>query len=154
MVNIVLVEPRIPQNTGNIGRLCVGSNAKLHLIRPLGFEINDKNVKRAGLDYWDDLDITIWDSLSHFHEVHPISNRHFFATTKTKQNYFDIKYEENDFIYFGREDAGLPIELINENSNNAITIPMSEKIRSINLANSVGIILYETIRQNFKDFNA
>ena len=153
MINIVLVEPRIPQNTGNIGRLCVGSGAKLHLIKPLGFAIDDKSVKRAGLDYWDDLDITIWDSLTHFHENNPINERHFFATTKTKQNYFDVQFESGDFFYFGREDAGLPESLIDAHKQNTITIPMNDKIRSINLANSVGIILYESIRQNYKDFD-
>jgi tRNA (cytidine/uridine-2'-O-)-methyltransferase len=148
MINIVLVYPKIPSNTGNIGRLAVGSDATLHLIKPLGFNIDDKSVKRAGLDYWADVDLKIWDTLDEFWLNNPKNDRHFFATTKTDKKYYDVKFQVGDFIYFGAEDAGLPIELIKSNFANAITIPMNTKIRSINLSNSVGIILYEVIRQN------
>jgi len=148
MINIVLVYPKIPSNTGNIGRLAVGSEATLHLIKPLGFDIDDKSVKRAGLDYWSDVDLHIWESLDEFHDTYPLDNRHFFATTKTDKNYFDVEFQRGDFVYFGAEDAGLPMELIESNFDNAITILMSDKIRSINLSNSVGIILYEAIRQS------
>jgi len=148
MINIVLVEPRIPLNTGNIGRLCVGAEATLHLVEPLGFLIDDKMIRRAGLDYWKDVDLVIHKSLDDFHKIYPINERHFFATTKTDKLYFEVEYQKGDFIYFGREDAGLNESLIATNQDNTITIPMSNKIRSINLANSVGIVLYECIRQN------
>jgi tRNA (cytidine/uridine-2'-O-)-methyltransferase len=151
MLNIVLVEPRIPQNTGNIARVCVGLNASLHLIEPFGFTLSDKYVKRAGMDYWDKLSLFTYRNLEHFWQTHPFNNRHFLATTKTNTQYFDIDYKTNDFIYFGREDAGLDEKLINKYSNQTITIPMSKDIRSINLSNSVSIIAYEIVRQNINN---
>lgn len=149
MFNIVLVTPQIPGNTGTIGRICVATNSTLHLIKPLGFNIDDKSVKRAGLDYWGDLKLKVYDSLDEFLELNPIDDRHFFATTKSSENYFEAKFKKGDFLYFGREDGGLPEDLMAKNSANKIKIPMSSKTRSINLGVSVGIILYEAIKQNF-----
>jgi tRNA (cytidine/uridine-2'-O-)-methyltransferase len=151
MINIVLVEPRIPQNTGNIARVCVGLNASLHLIEPLGFTLSDKYVKRAGMDYWEKLDLYTYIDLEHFWQKHPFDDRHFLATTKIDKKYCDINYQKNDYIYFGREDAGLDENLIKKYKHQAITIPMSDNIRSINLANSVSIIAYEALRQNINE---
>lgn len=147
MFNIVLVEPQIPSNTGNIMRLCAGCDAVLHIIRPTGFLFSDKNLKRAGMDYIASTKIEIWDDLESFWNKNPISKRHFFASTKNKQNYCDIKYFSNDYIYFGREDKGISEDILNKYKVNNITILMNNKIRSINLSNSVAIILYEGIRQ-------
>lgn len=152
MFNIVLLEPRIPQNTGTIGRLAFAMNCKLHLIKPYGFEITEKALRRAGLDYWTDLDVQEYDNIEDFWAKHPMSTRHFFATTKTTQVYFDAKYEVGDYFYFGREDAGLPEELLAKNEQGCITIPMTNDARSLNIANSVSIVAYEALRQNFKDF--
>jgi tRNA (cytidine/uridine-2'-O-)-methyltransferase len=150
MINIVLVEPQIPPNTGNIGRLCVGSKAHLHIIKPIGFDMTDKYLKRAGMDYWQHLEYSVWDDFASFTKNNPITDRHFFATTKTNTPYFTKKFLSGDFIYFGREDRGLPSLLLEQNSKNSITIPIEENARSLNLANSVAIILYEAMRQNFK----
>ncbi len=153
MFNIVLLEPRIPGNVGTIGRLAFALNCTLHLIKPYGFgDITKKEVKRAGLDYWDDLDLKEYDNIEDFWNINPLSNKHFFATTKTQQNYFEVKFSENDFLYFGREDAGLPQNLLEKNKDNCITIPMKNNARSLNLANSVSIIAYEALRQNYIDF--
>jgi len=151
--NIVLLEPRIPGNVGTIGRLAFALNCKLHLIKPYGFgEITEKEVRRAGLDYWFDLDVTEYENIEDFWSKNPFSNRHFFATTKTKQTYFDAKYEVGDYFYFGREDAGLPETLLAKNEKGCVTIPMTNNARSLNIANSVSIVAYEALRQNFKDF--
>lgn len=147
MFNIVLVEPRIPQNTGNIGRLCVAGWARLHLIHPLGFILSQKEIKRSGMDYWEKLEIIEWDSLASFHEAHPISSTHFFLSTKSSQTYYDANFKDECFIYFGREDAGLPQDLLNSNAKQCYKLPMREG-RSINLATCVGAVLYEAIRQN------
>ena len=153
MFNIVLVEPQIAPNTGNIGRLCVATNSKLHIIKPIGFNIDDKAVRRAGLDYWKDLNLKIWDNIDNFWEENSINNNHFFATTKTEQNYFEVKFLDNSFIYFGREDQGLNKSILSKIPENNITIPMiQDTTRSLNLSNSVSIILYDAIRQNFKSF--
>ena len=153
MFNIVLVHPQIPQNTGAIGRLCVNCNCRLHIIKPTCFEINDKNVKRAGLDYWNLLDLTVWESLDDFMHTHENQiERFFFATTKTKTPYFNAKFKDGDFIFFGGESTGLPMELMQKNWKNTITIPMGKNGRSLNLAMAVGIVLYDAIRQNFDDF--
>ncbi len=153
MFNIVLHEPRIPGNVGTIGRLAFALNCTLHLIKPYGFgEITEKEVRRAGLDYWFDLDVREYENIEDFWAKNPISNRHFFATTKTNKVYFDAKFEPNDFIYFGREDAGLPESIMNKNSEGCITIPMTNDARSLNIANSVSIIAYEALRQNFSEF--
>jgi len=151
--NIVLLEPRIPGNVGTIGRLAFALNCKLHLIKPYGFgEITEKEVRRAGLDYWFDLDVTEYENIEDFWSKNPFSNRHFFATTKTKQTYFDAKYEVGDYFYFGREDAGLPETLLAKNEKGCVTIPMTNNARSLNIANSVSIVAYEALRQNFKEF--
>jgi tRNA (cytidine/uridine-2'-O-)-methyltransferase len=152
MFNFVLVEPQIPPNTGTIGRLCVNLGATLHLVKPLGFDIDDKAVSRAGLDYWKDLDLYEYENIEEFWSKNPLNKRHFFATTKTEQVYFDAKFEVDDFIYFGREDAGLPEDLLAKNEEGCITIPMTNDARSLNIANSVSIIAYEALRQNFNSF--
>ncbi len=152
MFNIVLLEPRIPQNTGTIGRLAFALNCKLHLIKPYGFEISEKALRRAGLDYWKDLEVFEYENIEDFWSKNPFSERHFFATTKTKQVYFDAKYEVGDYFYFGREDAGLPESLLAKNEKGCITIPMTNEARSLNIANSVSIVAYEALRQNFDKF--
>ena len=153
MFNIVLVEPRIPGNVGTIGRLAYATGSKLHLIKPYGFgDITEKEVRRAGLDYWFDLEVYEYENIEKFWQKHPFNNRHFLATTKTKQVYFDIKYKKDDFFYFGREDAGLPKSILDINKKNCITIPMVNDARSLNLANSVSIVIYEAIRQNIGSF--
>ncbi|NWF66339.1 MAG: tRNA (cytidine(34)-2'-O)-methyltransferase [Campylobacterales bacterium] len=152
MFNIVLVNPQIPPNTGNIGRLCVATNSKLHIVKPIGFDMSEKALKRAGLDYWKDLNIEVHESIDEFLEKYPIDDRHFFATTKAIKYHFQAKFQPNDFLYFGREDAGLDINLMKNNELNMIKIPMSEKTRSINLATAVSVVLYEAIRQNFEEF--
>lgn len=148
MFNIVLVEPRIPQNTGNIGRLCVAGWARLHLIHPLGFSLSQKEIKRSGMDYWQKLDVREWDNLPSFWEKHPIDSQHFFLSTKGTQNHFDAKFGDECFLYFGREDAGLSEEILSQNQSQTYKLPMREG-RSINLATCVGAVLYEAIRQNF-----
>lgn len=153
MFNIVLVHPQIPQNTGSIGRMCVNADCALHIIKPTMFEINDKTVKRAGLDYWPLLEVHIWENLEAFLEANKEHlNRFFFATTKTKKPYFEAKFEKGDFIFFGGESTGLPLELMQMKWENAITIPMGKNGRSLNQATSAGIILYDAIRQNFSQF--
>ena len=153
MFNIVLLEPRIPGNVGTIGRLAFALNCRLHLIKPYGFgEITEKEVRRAGLDYWYDLDITEYENIEEFWAKNPFNERHFFATTKTKQVYFEASFEVGDYLYFGREDAGLPEDLLAKNEKGCITIPMTNDARSLNIANSVSIIAYEALRQNFKEF--
>lgn len=146
MFNIVLVEPQIPQNTGSIGRMCVNLGAKLHLIEPMCFSIDEKAIKRAGLDYWKELDLTVWESLDTFLANNPIERMHF-ATTKVDTIYWDAEYKEGDYIVFGAETKGLPEELLKENLDKCITIPMGEKGRSLNLATSTGIVTYEALRQ-------
>ena len=149
-LNIVLVEPEIPQNTGNIARTCAAIDAKLHLVRPLGFEISDKYVKRAGLDYWDKLDIEEHNSLSDFLKKYPVNNNMFLVTTKGQHCYSDVNYSKLDevFLLFGKETKGLPESLLKEHLENTIRIPMRETLRSLNLSNSVAIVAYEVFRQN------
>lgn len=152
-INIVMVEPEIPQNTGNIARTCAAIGAKLHLVKPLGFEISDKYLKRAGLDYWDKLEIEEHESLNEFLEKYPINNNMFLATTKAKHCYSDVDYSKFDeiFILFGKETKGLPETLLLDNLDNTIRIPMRQTLRSLNLANSVAIVVYEVLRQkNFE----
>ncbi|RXJ60155.1 tRNA (cytidine(34)-2'-O)-methyltransferase [Candidatus Marinarcus aquaticus] len=153
MFNLVLHEPRIPGNVGTIGRLAFAMNCTLHLIKPYGFgEITEKEVRRAGLDYWFDLDVREYENIEDFWSKHPLNERHFFATTKTKQLYFDMRYQKGDYFYFGREDAGLPESFLALNEQGCITIPMTNDARSLNIANSVSIVAYEALRQNFKEF--
>ena len=145
-LNIVLVEPQIPQNTGNISRTCAVTGARLHLIRPLGFEISDKHLKRAGLDYWDKLDITYYDNLEDFFNKNKGGN-FFYFTTKGKYVHSEVEYPENSYLIFGREDRGLPEALLYENPESCVRIPMRNELRSLNLSNSVAIAVYEVLRQ-------
>jgi tRNA (cytidine/uridine-2'-O-)-methyltransferase len=145
MFNVVLVEPEIPPNTGNVGRLCLATKSTLHLVKPLGFSLDDRQLKRVGLDYWDDVDLKVWDSLDELMRSNAAA-RYFFVTTKTKHGYWDVKFRPGDFLIFGRETKGLPEKLLIENAKDCITIPM-EGTRSLNLATAVGIVLYEAIRQ-------
>lgn len=151
MFNIVLVHPQIPQNTGCIGRICVNTNSSLHIIKPTCFDIDDKKIKRAGLDYWPLLDLHVYENLDDFLDKHANqTDRFFFATTKSKTSYFNINFKKGDYLFFGGESTGLPMELMQKKWANAITIPMWENGRSLNQAVSVGIVLYEAIRQNFQ----
>jgi len=150
--NIVLVEPQIPPNTGTIGRLCVNLGATLHLVKPLGFDIDDKAVTRAGLDYWKELDLIVWDSFDEFLEAHPIDKRTHLATTKTDKLYFQAEFKKGDYILFGSETKGLREDILLDNAEQCITIPMGTKGRSLNLAMSVGIVTYEALRQNYNGF--
>jgi tRNA (cytidine/uridine-2'-O-)-methyltransferase len=152
MFNIVLVEPQIPPNTGTIGRLCVNLGATLHLIKPLGFDIDDKAVSRAGLDYWKELDLHVWESLEEFLVAHPIDHHTHLATTKTDRLYFDATFDRGDYILFGSETKGIREDLLMDHKDRCITIPMGEKGRSLNLGISVGIVTYEALRQNYKGF--
>ncbi len=145
-LNIVLVEPQIPQNTGNISRTCAVTGAALHLIKPYGFQISDKHLKRAGLDYWDKLEIYEYNNLDEFFEKNKGGSFYYF-TTKGTNVYSDVSYPDNSFILFGREDKGLPESLLYENKENCVRIPMRPELRSLNLSNSVAIATYEILRQ-------
>ena len=145
-MNIVLLEPEMPANTGNIGRTCVATNSRLHLIEPLGFKLNEKMLKRAGLDYWDKLDVTVYSDYQDFLDKNP-GAKIYMATTKGRHVYSDVSYEPDCFIMFGKESAGIPEEILHENKENSIRIPMNPSIRSLNLSNSVAIVLYEALRQ-------
>ena len=147
MLHIILIEPRIPQNTGNIGRLCVAANATLHLIHPLGFCLGEKSLKRAGLDYWQYLQKYEWDSVEHFWAHYPLDSRHFFLTTKADKPYYHARFDKECFLYFGREDAGISEEILRANASQCLAIPMTAQARSLNLATSVGIVAYEVLRQ-------
>jgi tRNA (cytidine/uridine-2'-O-)-methyltransferase len=148
--NIVLVEPEIPQNTGNIVRTCAATGATLHLVGPLGFSIEDKYLKRAGLDYWDEADIKYYNSLEEFLDKYR-GKTFYYSTTKAVNNYCDVSFEDDCFILFGKETAGLPEELLKDNKEYCIRIPMRNNIRSLNLSNSVAIVLFEALRQ--QNFN-
>ena len=147
MLNIVLFEPEIPANTGNIGRTCVATNTRLHLIEPLGFRLNEKNLKRAGMDYWNDLDVTTYIDFNDFLEKNP-GAKIYMATTKAANVYTEVNYEPDCYIMFGKESAGIPEEILVEHKDTCIRIPMVGDIRSLNLGNSVAIVLYEALRQN------
>ena len=147
MLNIILYEPEMPLNTGIIGRTCVATNTRLHLIEPLGFKLNDKAIRRAGLDYWDKLDVTVYCDFSDFLEKNPDA-KIYMATTKAKKVYTEIAYEPDCYLMFGKESGGIPEELLIKNQENCIRIPMWGEIRSLNLANSAAILLYEALRQN------
>ncbi|MBE6836420.1 MAG: tRNA (uridine(34)/cytosine(34)/5-carboxymethylaminomethyluridine(34)-2'-O)-methyltransferase TrmL [Ruminococcus sp.] len=144
-LNIVLVEPQIPQNTGNISRTCAVTGAALHLVKPYGFTITDKQLKRAGLDYWDKLEIYEYESLDDFFEKN--KGEYYFFTTKGENTYSDIKYTNDCFLVFGREDKGLPERLLFENRKNCVRVPMRNNLRSLNLSNTVAIATYEVLRQ-------
>lgn len=144
-LNIVLLEPQIPQNTGNISRTCAVTGARLHLIRPFGFEIDDKHLKRAGLDYWDKLDISYYDNIEQFYEKN--SGEYFYFTTKGRSVHSDVEYPDNAYLIFGREDRGIPEEILYHNEKHCVRIPMRNNLRSLNLSNSVAIGVYEVLRQ-------
>lgn len=150
MMNIVLHEPEIPFNTGNIGRTCVSTGTKLHLIKPLGFSIDDKSLKRAGLDYWKDLDVFYYENFNQFIEKNK-NAKIFMATTKAKNLYSDVKYPDDSFIMFGKESAGIPEDILINYKETAIRIPMKENYRSLNLSTSVAIALFEALKQ--QNFN-
>jgi len=153
MFNIVLVEPRMPGNVGTVGRLAYALDCTLHLIKPYGFgDITEKQVRRAGLDYWFKLDVREYDNIEEFWSKNPFSAHHYFATTKTTQTYFDVNFEPGDYLYFGREDNGLPQELLDKRMESCITIPMANQARSLNMANAVSVVAYEALRQNFASF--
>lgn len=147
MLNIVLFEPEIPANTGNIGRTCVATGTRLHLIEPLGFRLDEKSLKRAGMDYWKDLDVTTYIDFDDFMEKNP-NAKIYMATTKAPNVYTDIKYEPDCYIMFGKESAGIPEEILVHHKEESIRIPMVGDIRSLNLGNSVAVVLYEALRQN------
>ena len=146
MLNIVLVEPEIPQNAGNIARTCAATKTRLHMIRPLGFEVTDKYLKRAGLDYWHLVEIFYYDSFEELKAKYP-DGRFFFFTTKARKTHCDAEYKDGDFLVFGKETKGLPEELLLENEETCVRIPMLEEARSLNLGNSVAIAVYEALRQ-------
>jgi tRNA (cytidine/uridine-2'-O-)-methyltransferase len=147
MLHVVLVEPEIPPNTGNVGRLCLATGAHLHLVQPLGFSIDDRTLKRAGLDYWKDVQVTVWESFAALQAAQSPETRYFFLTTKTDRPYWDEHFRDGDFLVFGRETKGLPEPLLAANRDRLLTIPMTAQTRSLNLATSVGIVLYEAVRQ-------
>ena len=150
-INIVLLEPEIPQNTGNIARTCAATGAALHLIRPLGFTIDDAKLKRAGLDYWHQLDITYYDGIEDFYNKNPEATVYYFST-KAPRSYTDIKYPEKVYLMFGKETKGLPEELLAKNGDFCVRIPMRDGLRSLNLSNSAAIAVYEALRQrDFRD---
>ena len=149
-INIVLLEPQIPQNTGNIARTCAATGASLHLIRPMGFEVDDKKLKRAGLDYWHALDITYYDGIEDFRAKNLDAEIYYFST-KAQSRYSDVSYPEKVYLMFGREDAGLPEELLLENRDRCVRMPMRTNLRSLNLSNTVAIAVYEVLRQ--RDFD-
>lgn len=146
-MNIILHQPEIPANTGNIGRTCAATGTALHLIEPLGFRLDEKSIRRAGMDYWEHLDVTRYINYREFWEKHPEA-KIWFATTKAKQVYSEVSFGPDDYIMFGKESAGIPEDILVQNPETCIRIPMLEEIRSLNLANSVAIVLYEALRQN------
>ncbi len=145
-MNIVLHQPEIPANTGNIGRTCVATGTSLHLIEPLGFLLNEKAVKRAGMDYWEKLDLHRYMNYADFKKKNPDS-KVWFATTKAKQSYTEVTFSPDDYIMFGKESGGIPLDILNSDPAQCIRIPMGHDIRSLNLSNSVAIVLYEALRQ-------
>jgi tRNA (cytidine/uridine-2'-O-)-methyltransferase len=147
MFNVVLLEPEIPPNTGNIGRLCLATRSTLHLVQPLGFDIDDRTLQRAGLDYWKAVDVRLWPSFTELQRGQTAGARYFFLTTKTTRAYYDQAFEPGDFLVFGRETKGLPEPLLNANASHLLTIPM-HGTRSLNLATAVAIVLFEAVRQN------
>lgn len=145
MLNIVLVEPEIPQNTGNIARTCAATGSRLHLVRPLGFAIDDRKLKRAGLDYWHLLDITYYDGLNDFFAKN--KGRFFYFTTKAPRTYCEVQYQDGDYLVFGKETAGLPEELLHDHPDDCVRLPMIDGARSLNLSNTVAVGVFEALRQ-------
>lgn len=152
MFNVVLLSPKIPQNTGTIGRTCVAIGAKLHIIAPTPIDFEEKKLRRAGLDYWQHLEFFYHENIDAFLANHPINDRHFFLTTKSDKPYFEVTFQPNDYLWFGSEDSGLPSDLIRSNYPNALNIPMKKPFRSLNQSNAVSIVVYEALRQNFGNF--
>ncbi|HBF44882.1 MAG TPA: tRNA (uridine(34)/cytosine(34)/5-carboxymethylaminomethyluridine(34)-2'-O)-methyltransferase TrmL [Clostridiales bacterium] len=150
MINIVLVEPEIPQNTGNIIRTCAATDSVLHIVKPIGFDLSDKHLKRAGLDYWSYADFRFYDSFDELREKFPSSTFYFFST-KGKKVYTEPKYKDGDFLVFGKETMGLPEPLLEKNYDTTVRLPMKDKLRSLNLSNTVAVAVYEALRQ--QDFN-
>ncbi len=146
-LHVVLHEPEIPQNTGNIARTCAAVGASLHLIEPLGFKIDEKSVRRAGLDYWDKLNVKTYRSLEHFFSENP-EGQYVFGTTKAKKNHTEIDYKKKCYIFFGKESKGLPEELLKDHPEGCVRIPMKPEMRSLNLSNCAAIMVYEALRQN------
>jgi tRNA (cytidine/uridine-2'-O-)-methyltransferase len=146
LFNVVLVEPEIPPNTGNIGRLCLATGSTLHLVKPLGFSIDDRELKRAGLDYWKEVEVKLWDSFEQLWQETKAGGRFFFLTTKSGRAYYDVSFRAGDFLVFGRETKGLPESLLAAHREDLLTIPM-RGTRSLNLATAVGIVLFEAVRQ-------
>jgi tRNA (cytidine/uridine-2'-O-)-methyltransferase len=146
MFNVVLVEPEIPPNTGNIGRLCLATQSRLHLVKPLGFSLDDRQLKRAGLDYWNEVNVHVWNSFTQLQSRQTSKARYFLLTTKSGRAYYDVEFRDGDFLVFGRETKGLPEKLLAENIDNCLTIPM-HGTRSLNLATAVAIVLFEAVRQ-------
>ena len=146
MFNVVLVEPEIPPNTGNVGRLCLATQSTLHLVKPLGFSLDDRQLRRAGLDYWNEVPLQVWDSLDVLQLAQSAGTRYFFLTTKTQRPYYSVNFRDDDFLVFGRETKGLPDKLLAANIDDCITIPM-HGTRSLNLATAVAIVLFEAVRQ-------
>jgi len=149
--NVVLVEPEIPPNTGNVGRLCLATGSTLHLVRPFGFSLDDRQLRRAGLDYWDEVPLQIWDSFEALQRAQSADARYFFVTTKTQCPYYSVNFRQSDFLVFGRETKGLPNQLLAANADNCVTIPMLGA-RSLNLATAVAIVLFEAVRQQSTAF--
>ena len=146
MFNVVLVEPEIPPNTGNVGRLCLATRSTLHLVKPFGFSLDDRQLRRAGLDYWGEIQLLLWDSFDALQQAQSADTRYFFLTTKSNRPYYNVKFHENDFLVFGRETKGLPEQLLAAKARHCITIPM-HGTRSLNLATAVAIVLFEAVRQ-------
>ena len=146
MFNVVLVEPEIPPNTGNVGRLCLATRSTLHLVKPFGFTLDDRQLKRAGLDYWNEVDLRTWDSFAQLQARQASPARYFYLTTKRERAYYKVAFQPGDFLVFGRETKGLPEELLAANPDGCLTIPM-HGTRSLNLATAVGIVLFEAVRQ-------
>ena len=146
-MHVILIEPEIPPNTGSIGRLCLATGATLHLVKPLGFSLDDKTLKRAGLDYWREVNVVLWESFDALQAAQPPEARFFFLTTKATRAYWDAQFRDGDFLVFGRETKGLPEPLLAANAARTLTIPMRPATRSLNLATSVGIVLFEAMRQ-------
>ncbi len=147
MFNVVLIEPEIPPNTGNIARLCLATQSRLHLVEPLGFSINDRQLRRAGMDYWHQVEVQHWKNLTEFETATRPPTRRFLLTTKAKRRYWEAKFRQGDFLVFGRETKGLPESLLSSDPENCLTIPMAPEARSLNLATSVAIVLFEGVRQ-------
>ena len=147
MLNVVLFEPEIPPNTGNVGRLCLATGTRLHLVKPLGFSIDDRALRRAGLDDWREVDVKLWDSLDVLFAAAGADARFVFLTTKAKRAYWDERFQDGDYLVFGRETKGLPEPLLTARAESCVTIPMSGSTRSLNLATAAGIVLYEAVRQ-------